>query len=77
MFSRRREGVSLQTRVDGPSYKSQSYGRVHMIDASAILGESKLHLFLSNRSLDESAEVQIQLTDDDWYTLDQPSVFPL
>ncbi|MCP4166940.1 MAG: alpha-N-arabinofuranosidase [Chloroflexi bacterium] len=74
MFSRRREGVSLQTRVEGPSYESQSYGRVHMIDASAILGESKLHLFLSNRSLDESAEVQIQLTDDEFIGLDNAEI---
>ncbi len=74
MFSRRREGVSLQTRVEGPSYESESYGRVHMIDASAILGENKLHLFLSNRSLDKSAEVQILLADDEFAGLDNAEI---
>jgi len=63
MFSKRRKGVALQLSVDGPSYEGATNGRVHYIDASAILDERMLHVFLTNRSLDETAEVCIALAD--------------
>jgi len=49
----------LQPIVRGPGYESPSYGFVHTIDTSAILGNGVLHTFLVNRSSDETATVQI------------------
>src|SRR5579859_1314015 len=59
MYAQRREGVALQPVVRGPGYESPSYGFVHSIDTSAILGDGLLHLFLINRSLDEPAPVEV------------------
>jgi alpha-N-arabinofuranosidase len=67
MFSQRREGVSLQVAVDGPTYVGRTNGQVNVIDASAILGAGAgadtLHIFAVNRSLDEPALLQIALAD--------------
>jgi alpha-N-arabinofuranosidase len=60
MYSQRREGVSLQPVVKGPGYESPSYGYVNDIDTSAILGDGVLHAFLANRSLEETAWVEIE-----------------
>jgi len=59
MYASRREGVSLQPVVTGPGYESRSYGRVNLIDTSAILGEGVLHVFLVNRALGETAPVTV------------------
>lgn len=59
MYSKRREGVALQPIVQGPGYESPSYGTVNYLDTSAILGDGVLHTFLVNRSLTESARVEI------------------
>jgi len=61
MYAPRREGVALQPVVRGPGYESPSYGFVHSIDTSAILGKSLLHLFLINRSVDETAPVEVAM----------------
>jgi alpha-N-arabinofuranosidase len=58
-FARRRDGLALQAIVDGPGYESPTYGYVHSVDSSAILGEDTLHLFLVNRSAGEEAPVEI------------------
>ena len=63
MFSKRRNGVALRFTLDGPSYEGAANGPVHYIDASAILDESKLHVFLTNRSVEETAEVCVALAD--------------
>ncbi|MBN1863446.1 MAG: hypothetical protein JW808_00950 [Victivallales bacterium] len=63
MFSKRRSGTALRLSVDGPSYEGITNGRVHFIDASAILDESRLHVFLTNRSMDEEAEVCVVSAD--------------
>jgi alpha-N-arabinofuranosidase len=63
MYAKRREGMSLQPLVDGPTYAGKTNGTVCYIDASAILGERKLHVFATNRSLDEHAVVHIGLAD--------------
>src|SRR5207244_1534041 len=55
----RRDGIALRASVTGPGYESPSYGFVHTIDTSAILGDGVLHLFLVNRSLNESATVAL------------------
>ena len=59
MYASRREGVALRPTVQGPGYNSSSYGHVNFIDTSAILGDGELHVFLVNRSLDQSASVEI------------------
>jgi alpha-L-arabinofuranosidase len=59
LFASRRQGVALRTIVSGPGYESPSYGFVHTIDTSAILGEGVVHLFLVNRSLNQPATVEL------------------
>lgn len=63
MFAARRDGVSLQVALDGPTYESKNYGPTSFIDASAILGDGMLHVFLTNRSLEEAAEVTVEVAD--------------
>ncbi|MCM8762003.1 MAG: alpha-N-arabinofuranosidase [Candidatus Omnitrophica bacterium] len=63
MISKRRDGVSLKIDVDGPAYESSSYGQTGYIDASAILGEGKLHLFAINRHTTEKMELLIKPSD--------------
>jgi alpha-N-arabinofuranosidase len=65
MFSKRRNGVSLHVALEGPSYESSSHGRVHYIDASAILGKNKLHLFFTNKSDNEEALIYVKVSDCD------------
>lgn len=59
LYAQRREGVALQAVIHGPGYESRSNGFVHTIDASAILGEAVLNTFLVNRSIEETAPVEI------------------
>ena len=69
MFSRRRDGISLRPVVTGPSCEGKTNGATHYIDASAILRERQLHVFITNRNLDEAAPVQIDLADQNIATL--------
>jgi alpha-N-arabinofuranosidase len=62
-FAKRRRGISLRPAVDGPRYRSQSYGEVNEIDCSAILDGSQLHVFVTNRHLDEPATVKVAVAD--------------
>jgi alpha-L-arabinofuranosidase len=55
--------------VSGPSYSSV-YGEVSTIDCSAILDGAKLQLFATNRSLEEVAEISVDLADRDITGLD-------
>jgi len=63
MFSKRREGVSLQPVLEGPAYEGITHGKVFTIDTSAILDDGRLHLFLTNRSSSESAEIRVGVAD--------------
>ena len=63
MYARRREGISLRVITDGPEYSSPSHGTVTVLDSSAILNRDHLHVFATNRSLDQSARVEINLAD--------------
>lgn len=63
MFSRRREGIALHPAIAGPTYEGKTHGVVHYIDASAILADDRLHVFATNRSLDEVAPVRVALAD--------------
>jgi alpha-L-arabinofuranosidase len=63
MFSRRREGISLRTQVTGPGYEGKTNRAVRYIDTSVILNGDQLHVFITNRNLDEIARVQIDMAD--------------
>ncbi len=63
MVAKRRDGVALRTAVDGPSYRSDTYGEVDEIDCSAILDGERLHVFATNRNLDDSALVRVAVAD--------------
>lgn len=62
MMANRRNGVSLTVALDGPTYKSESYGEVPVIDAAAIHDEDSLHLSIVNRST-ASSLVEVRLAD--------------
>lgn len=70
MFSRRRDGISLKPVVTGPSYEGKTNGAAQFIDSSAILNDEQLHVFMTNRSLDEAAPVQIFMADRSIASLD-------
>ena len=74
MMSRRRDGVSLRPVVDGPTYEGKTNGQVHYVDTSAILDDDRLHVFVTNRSLNESANVQVKLADRAIASLDSADV---
>jgi len=63
MISARRRGVSLRPAIDAPVYESPSHGPTSFLDAAAILDGDRLSVFATNRSLDEAAEVEIDLAD--------------
>ena len=63
MYAKRRTGRSLRAVVDGPGYVGRRNGRVAWVDASAILDGDQLHVFATNRSLDETAKARIVLAD--------------
>jgi alpha-N-arabinofuranosidase len=63
MFAKRGKGVALQALVDGPCYEGATNGEVPFIDASAVLDGDTLHVFATNRSLAESAEVVVAFAD--------------
>jgi alpha-N-arabinofuranosidase len=62
MFAKRGGGVALRCAIDGPAYNSV-YGEVTEVDCSAIHDGDRLHLFATNRHLDQSAAVQLVLAD--------------
>jgi alpha-N-arabinofuranosidase len=61
MYSRRKGGTALRIELEGPSYEGKTNGHVHTIDASAIRDGSKLHVFTTNRSTSETAEVELRI----------------
>jgi alpha-N-arabinofuranosidase len=63
MFSKRREGTALRIVLEGRSYESASYGKVFYADASAILDEQRLNVFITNRSHEEKMEACIRVAD--------------
>jgi alpha-L-arabinofuranosidase len=63
MVTKRRRGVSLRPAVEGPRYRSQSYGEVDEIDCSAILDADRLHVFITNRCLAEPSPVKVVVAD--------------
>ncbi|MBN1563994.1 MAG: alpha-N-arabinofuranosidase [Anaerolineae bacterium] len=63
MYTKRRAGIALQTIVAGPTYTGATHGEAHFIDTSAIWDTDTLHVFVTNRALDDTATVDIAVTD--------------
>lgn len=65
LYSEYTKGVSLTPAVDSPTYDAGERGEVQFIDASASYDDKigDLALFLVNRSVDEDAQVTIDLSD--------------
>lgn len=74
MFARRRTGISLQLEAQGPAYEGRTHGPAAYVDASAILDGDRLHLFATNRSLDQAAPLRLQLADRAFRALDSGEV---
>ena len=74
MISARRKGDSLRLSVDGPGYDSATYGPTRVIDAAAILDADRLNVFAANRSLEEPAEVEIDVADRDVASLENAEI---
>ena len=74
MYSRRRTGVALQPVVAGPTYDSRSHGPTSYLDASAIWHDDRLHVFATNRSLDQALPLEVSLSDHDLAGLDEAEV---
>ena len=63
MMSKRRNGFALRSAVEGPGYASSTNGYVRYLDTSSILDGDKLHVFITNRTLNEPAIADIALAD--------------
>ncbi len=63
MMAKRRDGVSLQVRVEGSEYKSKDYGVAKTLDSSAIMNGKELSVFLVNRDVSQPLEVTVDLAD--------------
>ena len=74
MYSRRREGLSLIPVVLGPVYEGLTNGRVCYIDASSILNQNKLNVFLTNRNTNEPAIVHINVENQNLSALDDAEI---
>jgi alpha-N-arabinofuranosidase len=61
MMSKRRKGTSLRVALEGPSYRSELYGDVHFVDATAILDGHELKVFATNRSPDQEAPLAVRV----------------
>jgi alpha-L-arabinofuranosidase len=66
--SRYGRGTSLDLRVDAPTYESRRFGAVPYVDAVATVDEAgpegkgaEMAVFAVNRSLSESAEIELRL----------------
>jgi alpha-N-arabinofuranosidase len=60
MAANRREGISLQVKVDGPGYETEKFGAVKYIDVSVILDGNRLNVFLINRSVEEPVPIRLE-----------------
>ena len=69
MMSKRRDGLSLQLDIDGPSYESADFGATTQVDASLILDDDKLHVCLVNRDLANPTDVTLAMADGSLTTL--------
>jgi alpha-L-arabinofuranosidase len=63
MFAKRRDGISLAVRSEGPTFTGRTNGTVPLVDSSAILDGPRLSVFLVNRSTSKPAPVTITLAD--------------
>jgi alpha-N-arabinofuranosidase len=63
MYAKRRQGKALYSVVEGPGYESKNNGSIKYIDTSAILKNNQLKVFITNRDLQDPAQVCIQPAD--------------
>ena len=63
MMAARRTGLALRPDVQGPAYTSASYGDAFYVDPSAIWNADRLHVFVTQRHLTETATVRVKLAD--------------
>jgi alpha-N-arabinofuranosidase len=63
MMSKRRDGVSLRTAIEGDAYESKIHGDTTYADASAILDGNRLHVFVTNRHSEENLELLVKPAD--------------
>ena len=64
LTSRLARGVTLELKLDGPTYESERHGTVGVVDAVATHDEESgdTAVFLVNRSLDEAVEFVVDVT---------------
>ena len=74
MYTKRRTGMALHPVVQGPAYEGKTNGQVNVIDTSAILDANRLHVFATNRNLEEAATVHIELADQGIAALDNAEI---
>jgi len=60
MVSGSARGIALRTTTEGPVYRAPSYGETPYVDTAVVLGGDTFQVFLSNRNMDEAAEVEIR-----------------
>jgi alpha-N-arabinofuranosidase len=74
MYTKRRTGMALHPVVQGPAYEGKTNGQVNVIDTSAILDANRLHVFATNRTMEETATVHIELADQTIVALDSAEI---
>jgi alpha-N-arabinofuranosidase len=74
MYTKRRTGMALHPVVQGPAYEGKTNGQVNVIDTSAILDANRLHVFATNRNMEETATVHIELADQTIVALDSAEI---
>ncbi len=57
------KGIALRGAADGPSYVSERYGEVALLDYAAVQDGDRLHVFAINRSLDERMHLALDFAD--------------
>jgi alpha-L-arabinofuranosidase len=61
MYSKRRDGKALRIVTESPTYDTKKFGRASYLDASAILNGRELSVFMTNRNLEQSMEVELNV----------------
>ena len=61
MISSRKGGISLQVGSECPSYETKRFGTVPTLDCAAILDGGNLNVFVLNRHLEESMQLNVTL----------------
>jgi alpha-N-arabinofuranosidase len=60
MISGATRGIALRAVSEGPTYPFPSHGETTVVDNALVLNGNILEVFLTNRSVDDSAEVEVR-----------------